>query len=398
MNVILQITRFFVGILFIFSGLVKANDPLGLSYKMQEFFEIWGWGSLNHLTLALSILMIAFEIVAGAALILGWKFKLVSWLLLLLIVFFTFLTGYAFLSGKFKNCGCFGDCLPISPLTSFLKDVLLLILIIFLLYHRRKIKPLFSPRANGAWVFLFTVFSFLFQYYVLEFLPVVDCLPLKKGNRIADQLKPPPGSVTDSFAIRFIYEKNGQRYEFSPTELPADFKTYKFVERIDKQVRKGNAEPPLKGFSLKGSTGEDSTDIILNMPKVVLVFITDLSKISEKETGKLAGLARESWRKNVPFYLVTGSVENTIKKFREAGLEGVPVFNFDFTALRTAARSNPTLYLLNQGTVENKWSLRTSFGLSYHLGLMRPLPPLLQESDERIEDTGQYQTDSIQIP
>lgn len=157
MNAILQITRFFVGILFIFSGLVKANDPLGLSYKMQEFFEIWGWGSLNHLTLALSILMIAFEIVAGAALILGWKFKLVSWLLLLLIVFFTFLTGYAYLSGQFKNCGCFGDCLPISPLTSFLKDVLLLILIIFLLYHRRKIKPLFSPRANGAWVFLFTV-------------------------------------------------------------------------------------------------------------------------------------------------------------------------------------------------------------------------------------------------
>src|SRR4051794_9027008 len=140
MKKFLFVIRWIVGVLFIFSGLVKANDPLGLSYKMQEFFEIWNEGlgkgsfALNHLliglfdflhahSLALSVIMIAFEIIAGVALLLGWRMKLFSWLLLLLIVFFTFLTGYAFLSGKFKNCGCFGDCLPITPLTSFLKDV-----------------------------------------------------------------------------------------------------------------------------------------------------------------------------------------------------------------------------------------------------------------------------------
>src|SRR4051812_22698364 len=123
MNKTINITRILVGALFIFSGLVKANDPLGLSYKMKEFFELWNVGLLqSHFfmknilvnffqfwhdhSLSLSVFMIAFEIIAGVALLLGWRMKLFSWLLLILIVFFTFLTGYAYLSGKFTNCGC----------------------------------------------------------------------------------------------------------------------------------------------------------------------------------------------------------------------------------------------------------------------------------------------------
>jgi uncharacterized membrane protein YphA (DoxX/SURF4 family) len=125
---LLQVSRILTGLLFIFSGLVKANDPLGLSYKMQEFFDLWGMHALNEYSLAFSIIIIAFEIIAGMALLIGWQMKMISWLLLLLIIFFTFLTGYAYLSGQFKNCGCFGDCIPITPLTSFLKDILLLLL------------------------------------------------------------------------------------------------------------------------------------------------------------------------------------------------------------------------------------------------------------------------------
>src|SRR6202008_1929735 len=142
MKLTLRIVAIVVGVLFIFSGLVKANDPQGLSYKMKEFFEIWNsnlehsslffkgaifdfFQFLHEHSLPLSVVMIAFEIIAGVALLLGWRMKLFGWLLLLLIIFFTFLTGYAFLSGKFKNCGCFGDCIPITPLTSFLKDIVL---------------------------------------------------------------------------------------------------------------------------------------------------------------------------------------------------------------------------------------------------------------------------------
>src|SRR5215470_17270704 len=174
-----NIARIIVGVLFIFSGLIKANDPLGLSYKMQEFFEIWGWTFLHHYTLAFSVIMIAFEIVAGVAVLLGWRMRLFSWLLLLLIIFFTFLTGYAYLSGKVRECGCFGDCIPLTAGQSFTKDLILLVLIIFLFLVRDSIRPIFPRVASAVTLVLATVVSFAFQWYVLVHLPVVDCLPYK---------------------------------------------------------------------------------------------------------------------------------------------------------------------------------------------------------------------------
>src|SRR3984893_2630151 len=144
MKILITVTRYIVGILFIFSGLVKANDPLGLSYKMQEFFEVWNFHWLDNFTLAFSIIMIVFEIVAGVAVLLGWQMKLFSWLLLVLIVFFTFLTGYAYLSGKVRECGCFVDCIPLTAGQSFSKDLVLLVLILFLFVQQRKIGPALS--------------------------------------------------------------------------------------------------------------------------------------------------------------------------------------------------------------------------------------------------------------
>src|SRR6266576_528985 len=150
MKTIVNIARIIVGVLFIFSGLVKANDPLGLSYKMQEFFEVWNFHWLDNFTLGFSILMIVFEIVAGVAILLGWRMRLFSWLLLLLIIFFTFLTGYAYLSGKVRECGCFGDCIPLTAGQSFTKDLILLVLILFLFFTQKSIKPLLTQVASLA--------------------------------------------------------------------------------------------------------------------------------------------------------------------------------------------------------------------------------------------------------
>src|SRR5258707_12700107 len=156
MKMLISIVRNLVGILFIFSGLIKANDPLGLSYKMQEFFEVWGWHGLNDYTLSLSVLMIDFEIIAGVAVLVGWRMKLFSWLLLLLIIFFTFLTAYAVFSGKIKECGCFGNCIPLTAGESFAKDLLLLILILFLFAFRSRIQPFF-PKLRNLLILFFTL-------------------------------------------------------------------------------------------------------------------------------------------------------------------------------------------------------------------------------------------------
>ncbi|HEY0432434.1 MAG TPA: DoxX family protein, partial [Chitinophagaceae bacterium] len=204
--ILLNIIRILVGVLFIFSGLVKADDPLGLSYKMREFFEIWNEGLahkryffsqaliqvfswLHEHSLPLAIAMITFEIVAGVALIVGWMMRFFSWMLLLLIVFFTFLTGYAYLSGRFTNCGCFGDCLPITPLTSFLKDVVLTVLILIVFFYRSGIRPLLNDTASLLTILGAGLLSLALQWYVLNYLPLVDCLPYKKGNNIAEKMK-----------------------------------------------------------------------------------------------------------------------------------------------------------------------------------------------------------------
>src|SRR5436189_2384044 len=192
MKIAINIIRVFVALLFIFSGLIKANDPLGTAYKMEEYFEVWTadlttssfflknallslFHFFNDHTLFLSVAMNAFEIIAGAALLLGWRMKLFSWLLLLLMIFFTILTGYTYKTGRPTNCGCFGDCIKITPEYSFYKDVLLSVLILVILFTRKHIKPLFSSGLNTILMLLVMVFSFGLQWYALRYLPPVDC-------------------------------------------------------------------------------------------------------------------------------------------------------------------------------------------------------------------------------
>lgn len=367
------VIRFLVGILFVFSGLVKANDPLGLGYKMQEFFELWSSGLaasdfflknpfvsafsfLHEHVLFLSVVMITLEILAGVALIIGWRKTAVINLLLVLMIFFTFLTGYAYLSGKFRNCGCFGDCIPITPLTSFVKDLVLLGLIVFLAAQKKYITPLFSGRSGAAVLISSLIAALGLQWYALNYLPVVDCLPFEKGNNIAEQMRLPKNAVPDSFAIRFVYEKEGKQHEFAPENLPADLGTYKFVKRTDKLVRKGNAEPPLKGFALTDSSGADFTNDVLNQPECFLLIGEDLQKGNDKWIDDFKTLVAVAGKKGIPVYVVTSSIVKAQNVLAAHRLSGLPVFSCDYTAIRTAARTNPTLYRLRSGTVEKKFS------------------------------------------
>jgi uncharacterized membrane protein YphA (DoxX/SURF4 family) len=358
MKILVNIARILVGVLFIFSGLIKANDPLGLSYKMQEFFELWGMERFNSWTLTLSVFMNAFEIIAGFALLIGWRIKLFSWLLLLLILFFTFLTGYTYVTGKPTNCGCFGDCLVISSKTSFLKDVALTLFIGLLVWQRKRIQPLLPPRPANLSMVCVTLFSFGLQWYSLKYLPPIDCLPFKKRNSIVEKRQNPPGSVADSFAIVFVYKKEGKEYEFTPAELPADLGTYTFVKRSDKLVRKGNAEPPIKGFSLIGATNADSTDIILAQPYAVLLFCENFSTPVSRWKDDFAQLYAEAKAKQIPVYAVTTQFEEAQKNLAAASFGDIQIFKCDYTAIRTAARANPTVYLLKEGTVVDKESYK----------------------------------------
>ncbi|MEP6750536.1 MAG: BT_3928 family protein [Bacteroidota bacterium] len=360
MKILLSIARVIVGVLFIFSGLVKANDPLGLSYKMQEFFEVWGWSFFNNFTLSFSILMIAFEIIAGVAVLLGWRMKLFSWLLLLLIIFFTFLTGYAVLSGKIRTCGCFGDCIPLTAAQSFTKDLILTALIVFIFIFRNQVQPIFSSTTSSRVLILTVLVSFALQGYVFKHLPIVDCLPYKVGKNIQQQMKVPAGALPDSSVITFVYTKQGRQLEFTSDKFPDDFddSLYHFVRRYDKLVREGNAQPAIKDFVLTSLSGTDSTQAILNQKGTALfLFAKDnmSNDFNRKENQQLRLIIEYAKSKKISFYLVTNAREVT-DEFTAATKDTAVTFMCDAVAIKTAARANPTLYLLEDDMIKGKWA------------------------------------------
>jgi len=352
----LVIIRWIVGLLFIFSGLIKANDPLGLSYKMQEFFEAWNWYALNNYTLALSLIMNVFEVLAGVAVIIAWRMQLFSWLLLLLIIFFAFLTGYALFSGKIKTCGCFGDCLPLTPAESFTKDLVLFVLILLLFINRKRISSSVIPFAAITFLLVCIVSVSILQAYVMKHLPLLDCLPYKKGNNILKEMQPPPNAVPDSVAMVFKYRKNGKIVEYTADNLPADLdSTYEFIDRSDKVVRKGNAMPAITDFALFTFHGTDTTSAILNSTQYcVMLFAKDFENFSKWNNAGFKNLQAQLQQKNIPLFIVTADRQNAETLF--GNRKNITVLLCDGTVIKTAARVNPTYFVMKGADILDKFS------------------------------------------
>jgi uncharacterized membrane protein YphA (DoxX/SURF4 family) len=352
----LWIVRWIIGLLFIFSGLVKANDPLGLSYKIQEFFEVWGWHALHDYTLFLAMLLNVFEIVAGFAVIVGWQIKLVNWLLLLLIIAFTFLTGYALFSGKIKTCGCFGDCIPLSSAQSFMKDIFLFVLILILMVFSDKYHHSEFKLTSILILIISLVGSISLQLFVLKNLPIVDCLPFKKGNNIQQQMQIPAGAIPDSFALHFIYQKNGKELNFDQAHFPDDFdSTYIYLNRKDELVKKGNGlKASIADFSLRTLIDTDTTSLLFDTPKYLMIMARDFEDYAEWESS-VAKIIHQAANLKIAIVLVTADAKTAEEKFQQ-----IPILKCDATVLKTAARVTPTIFLMERANIKGKYSFRNS--------------------------------------
>lgn len=357
MKTLLTVVRIIVGVLFIFSGLIKANDPMGLSYKMQEFFEVWGMDFLNNYTLAFALLMNTFEIVAGVAILVGWQMRLFSWLLLLLIIFFTFLTAYALFSGKIKTCGCFGDCIPLTAKQSFIKDLVLLVLIVFIFIKKDVIKSAFKGVISTSLIIASVLFCVIAQAHVLNHLPVVDCLAYKKGNNLIEKMKVPEGAVPDSFAIKFRYRKGGKEVEFDADNFPEDFNdtTYEFVDRVQELVRPASATAPITDFILYGDSGEDTTLAILNQPGYyVMLFTKDANQAESHWNKNAAAVSEISSKKQIPFFVVTATTEAA--QLQLPATQNIRYLKCDATVIKTAGRVNPTYFIMKEANIVGKFA------------------------------------------
>jgi uncharacterized membrane protein YphA (DoxX/SURF4 family) len=366
MKLTVSIARYLTGLLFVFSGLVKAIDPRGLAYKMQEFFESWSnagfmkgmMEQLGEQALSFSILMITLEVAVGLALLLGWQKKFISWILFALILFFSFLTSYVLFSGKIRACGCFGDCIPLTPIQTFTKDIILLLFAVLLLFNQKYILPAAKPLMLLLIMLFATGATLALQFYVMKHLPLIDCLPYKKGNNLLELRKMPANAIPDEYAIQFIYKKNGATKEFSAASLPDS--SWEFVDRQQKLVKAGiNNSPLINDFSLSTTAGNDTTESILSQAGIYyILFIKEVANLPSnfKEDQLLALAAKE---KGIPFYIVTARRDMISNRYNELFLKGskldIPIFTCDATAIKTAARADMVLYKMEGAEVKIKW-------------------------------------------
>jgi uncharacterized membrane protein YphA (DoxX/SURF4 family) len=366
-NGLIWFCRIFVGLLFIFSGLIKINDPLGFSYKLVEYFEVFHITFLNGLALSLSIILCALEIIMGFALLIGVRAKQIVWGLLLLIIFFSFLTFYSAAFKVVQTCGCFGDAIPLTPWQSFTKDLILLLLILVLFKNKYNIKPLFAPKTGDNLLIGATVVSLGFGLFTYNFLPIVDFLPYKVGANIPDAMKTPPGAILDEYQINYSLKnkKTGATKEVTDKEYISsgiwEDSNWEVVGNPESKLVKKGFTPKIQDLIIKDAQGNDYTQELLANPFNSLFIVADvLSKTDTAAIIKINALAINLTRSfNTRTILLTSAAQSEAEAFAKRYHLISEIFYADGVPLKSMVRANPGVMLLKGGTVVNKWHYHT---------------------------------------
>ncbi|WP_288882548.1 BT_3928 family protein [Pedobacter panaciterrae] len=360
----LNFSRIFVGILFIFSGLIKANDPLGFGYKLQEYFEVFHMSFLSGMATGIAILLCVFEIVLGALLLFGFWRKQVTTGLLVVIIFFTFLT---FVSAAFKvvtSCGCFGDAIPLTPWQSFSKDLVLLAMIVYLFKNRDRIHPVTeNARWQSALFAIVLTFSLMFSQFTYSRLPVLDFLPYKVGASLPDLMKIPAGATPDEYLIMYNM-KNKETGEtkvmsdkdYLKTEIWKDDNWEIIGDPESKLIKKGY-EPKIKDLQITDASGTDYTKELIENPYYNLVIVAyNLKDSNEEGIAKLNALALNATEQfNIRSIMLTSSSAQDADAYSKKMKLFSEVFYADAVPLKSMVRANPGVLLLKNGVVINKW-------------------------------------------
>ena len=353
MKFLTQIFRISVAILFVISGFVKLNDPLGFSYKLQEYFspDVLNLTFLAPYALIFSFLIVVFEVVVGVFLFLGFKPKFTLWSLLSMILFFTFLTFYSAYFDKVKDCGCFGDALKLTPWESFFKDLILLILIVVIFIFKDFIKPFFNTSITNLVAILSLITSIFFGFYVLRHLPLIDFRAYKIGDNIITNMSIPPNAPKAVQEFKWKFKVNGSEEVFitngSYPDVNGDY------IGVETRIIEEGYQPPILDFSIE-SDNENFTETYLAKDKLLIIVSYDLNTANIDGLKKLKEFTDDAISKG---YTVIGlSASGMIDKNRIKSNYG---FNFEFylcdeKVLKTIVRSNPGILHLNKGTVIQK--------------------------------------------
>ena len=353
-KIIVEICRVVVGCLFVFSGFVKAVDPLGWTYKFNDYLIAFGINWLDFISLPASFTLSAFEFTLGICLLLGVLRKFTSMLTLLFMCFMTLLTLYLAIANPVTDCGCFGDAWIISNWETFYKNVVLLIMSVILFIWCKKMTLFFSYKMNWL-VILFTfIFSLLISFYCYQNLPILDFRPYKIGVNIPEGMLIPDDKPKDQNITTFIYEKDGVQEEFSLDDAPLNDSTWVFVDAKN-QIIKGY-QPPIHDFAIMNSEGIDITEDLLQETNYTFLLVSSkLEKAQESNVDRINEIYDYTQLHGYKFHCVTASAPEAIAEWVGNTGADYPISTMDEITLKTIVRSNPGLLLLKEGTIYNKW-------------------------------------------
>ena len=352
MKLLTQTARILAGILFAFSGFVKGIDPLGTAFKLEDYFTAFRLGFLDDIALPLAILLCLIEFVTGMMLLSGAMVRLASWMAALFMALFTPLTLILALFNPVSDCGCFGDAIHLTNWQTFIKNVVITLLVVFVFAKRNDRKGVMSVKAALNFTVTVAFLFLLFMRYNVAYLPVIDFRPFSIGTNLTEAMSVPPDAAPDKYDIRFIYEKNGIRKEFTLNDYPADDTTWKFIDQQSVLISKGY-EPPIHDFALITDNGVDMTEqVIGGQGDAVLMIARRLEKSDRDGLVKGYDLGIQLQKSDARFYIVT----STPPQEAASMVTGFDALYADETALKTFIRSDPGFVLLHNGTINAKWS------------------------------------------
>lgn len=348
--------RFLLGATFVFSGFVKAIDPIGTQYKLQDYISAVGMGGIvpDIVTLLASVALSALEFSLGVFVLFAIRRHLVSKILVAFMAVMTLITVWIALFNPVKDCGCFGEALRLTNVQTLLKNIVLLAASVVVAWRPLRMYRFLSRSTQWIAINYTILFVLLLSAHCLYHLPLIDFRPYHIGMNIKKGMEIPAGAPQPEFETTFILQKNGVKKEFTLDNYPDS--SWQFVDSKTVQTKEGYV-PPIHDFSIQKADGDDITDSVLTAKGYFFLLVSPhLEQADDSNFGDIDLLYEYCQERKIPFYCLTASTKKDIDHWADITGAEYPFCFTDETTLKTIIRSNPGLLLLKDGTIIRKWS------------------------------------------
>lgn len=348
--------RFLLGATFVFSGFVKAIDPIGTQYKLQDYVSAVGMGGIvpDIVTLLASVALSALEFSLGVFVLFAIRRHLVSKILVAFMAVMTLITVWIALFNPVKDCGCFGEALRLTNVQTLLKNIVLLAASVVVAWRPLRMYRFLSRSTQWIAINYTILFVLLLSAHCLYHLPLIDFRPYHIGMNIKKGMEIPAGAPQPEFETTFILQKNGVKKEFTLDNYPDS--SWQFVDSKTVQTKEGYV-PPIHDFSIQKADGDDITDSVLTAKGYIFLLVSPhLEQADDSNFGDIDLLYEYCQERKIPFYCLTASTKKDIDHWGDITGAEYPFCFTDETTLKTIIRSNPGLLLLKDGTIIRKWS------------------------------------------